>query len=69
MSNEQEKINRWFRKYGWNHQTFFNRPHATRRHFLELMGSGVTASFLAQHPAKAAEWLPPERLPRERRRM
>jgi Protein of unknown function (DUF1501) len=55
MSNEQEKINRWFRKYGWNHQTFFNRPHATRRHFLELMGSGVTASFLAQHPAKAAE--------------
>ena len=55
MSNEQEKINRWFRKYGWNHQTFFNRPHATRRHFLELLGSGVTASFLAQHPAKAAE--------------
>ena len=55
MSNEQEKINRWFRKYGWNHQTFFNRPHATRRHFLELMGSGVTASFLTQHPARAAE--------------
>ena len=27
MSNEQEKINRWFKKYGWNHQTFFNRPH------------------------------------------
>ena len=55
MSNEQEKINRWFKQYGWNHRTFFNRPHATRRHFLELMGSGVTASFLAQHPAKAAD--------------
>ncbi len=54
MSNEQEKINRWFKKYPWKHQTFFNRPHATRRHFLELLGSGVTASILAQHPAKAA---------------
>jgi hypothetical protein len=55
MSNEQEKINRWFKKYPWNHQTFFNRPHATRRHFLELLGSGVTASILARHPAKAAQ--------------
>src|ERR1035437_5826681 len=55
MSNEQEKINRWLQKHPWNHQTFFNRPHATRRHFLELLGSGVTASFLARHPAKAAE--------------
>ena len=27
MSNEQEKINRWFKQYGWNHRTFFNRPH------------------------------------------
>src|ERR1035437_1498468 len=55
MSNEQEKINRWFKKYPWNHQTFFNRPHATRRHFLELLGSGVTASFLTRRPAQAAE--------------
>lgn len=55
MSNEQEKINRWYKKYGWNHQTFFNRPHATRRHFLELLGSGVTASFLAGRPALAAD--------------
>ena len=48
MSNEQEKINRWFKQHPWNHQTFFNRPHATRRHFMELMGAGVTASFLAE---------------------
>ena len=45
MSNEQEKINRWFKQHPWNHQTFFNRPHATRRHFMELMGAGVTASL------------------------
>ena len=55
MSNEQEKINRWFKKHPWKHQTFFNRPHATRRHFLELLGTGVTASFLAGRPAKAAD--------------
>ena len=55
MSNEQEKINRWFKQHPWHHQTFFNRPHATRRHFLELVGSGITVSFLAGHPAKAAE--------------
>src|SRR5450756_2360453 len=55
MSNEQEKINRWLKQHPWNHQTFFNRPHATRRHFLELLGSGVTASILARRPAKAAE--------------
>jgi len=52
MSNEQEKINRWFKQHPWKHQTFFNRPDATRRHFLELVGTGVTASFLARHPAK-----------------
>jgi hypothetical protein len=55
MSNEQEKINRWFKKHPWKHQTFFNRPDATRRHFLELVGTGLTASFLARHPARAAE--------------
>ena len=43
MSIEQEKINRWFQQHPWKHQTFFNRPHATRRHFLELVGAGVTA--------------------------
>jgi hypothetical protein len=68
--NEQRtgKINRWFRKYGWNHQTFFNRPHATRRHFLELMGSGVTASFLRSTPRRRPRWLPPELVLRERHR-
>ena len=68
MSNEQEKINRWFKQHPWNHQTFFNRPHATRRHFMELMGSGVTASFLAGRPAKAPKWPPRGQPPRARRR-
>jgi hypothetical protein len=55
MTPEQEKINRWFKKYPWTNQTYFNRPHWTRRHFFELVGAGVTGSFLAQRYAKAAD--------------
>jgi len=55
MSNEQEKINRYYKKHGWDHQTFFNRPHWTRRRFFEIMGAGVTGAFLAERYAKAAD--------------
>jgi hypothetical protein len=55
MSNEQEKINQWFRKYGWDHKTFFNRPHWTRRSFFSVLGSGVTGAYLAQRYARAAD--------------
>ena len=53
MSKEQDIFNRFFEKYGWGHKTFFNRPHWTRRRFFQLMGSGVTASYLTQRYAKA----------------
>ncbi|HEY2013273.1 MAG TPA: DUF1501 domain-containing protein [Bryobacteraceae bacterium] len=55
MSNEQEKINEAFRKHGWDHKTFFNRPHWTRRRFFEVLGAGVSGAFLAQRYAKAAD--------------
>ena len=55
MTPEQEKINRWMGKYPWTNKTFFNRPHWTRRGFFELMGAGVTGSFLANRYAKAAD--------------
>jgi hypothetical protein len=42
-------------KQPWTHPAFFNRPHWTRRHFFELLGSGVTAAFLGQKYAKAAD--------------
>jgi hypothetical protein len=43
MSNEQEKFNCYCKKHPYNNQTFFNRPHWTRRHFFqELAGAGVT---------------------------
>src|SRR5215468_1130723 len=55
MSNEQEKINQWFRKYGWNNKTFFNRPHWTRRAFFSVLGAGVTGAFLPERYARAAD--------------
>jgi hypothetical protein len=55
MSNEQEKINRWFQKNPWKVPAFHNRPHWTRRHFFEILGSGVTGAFLNQRYAKAAD--------------
>src|SRR5215472_7632058 len=55
MSNEQEKINRELRKYPWTHKTFFNRPHWTRRRFFEVLGAGVTGSYLAHRNLLAAD--------------
>src|SRR5690242_10240182 len=55
MSNEQEKVNRWFKKNPWTLPPFHARPHWTRRHFFELLGAGVTGSFLSQRYAKAAD--------------
>ncbi len=54
MTREQEKCNCEFEKYGYNHKTFFNRPHWTRRQFFQLTGAGLTGSYLAQRYAKAA---------------
>ena len=69
MSNEQEKINRWFKKYGWNHQTFFNRPHWTRRQFLRTDGRRRDRhrSWRSTTPRRPT-WPPPARPPRTRRR-
>jgi hypothetical protein len=50
---EQEKFNSYCKKHGYDHKTFFNRPHWTRRNFFQLAGAGVTASFLARKYAKA----------------
>src|SRR5690349_8088644 len=55
MSNEQEKINRVLENRPWDHKTFFNRPHWTRRRFFEMCGAGVTGAFLTRKYAKAAE--------------
>jgi len=53
MTN-QEKFNRHWKKYPYEGKTFFNRPHWSRRGFMQLAG-GVTASFLAQRYSKAQQ--------------
>src|SRR6266700_5977171 len=55
MSREQDKINEALEKFGWDNKTFFNRPHWTRRRFFEILGAGVTGSYLAERYAKAAD--------------
>ncbi len=44
--SEQEKFRQINRKYPNRQATFFDRPHWTRRQFFEVVGAGVTASFL-----------------------
>ena len=51
----KEKNQSQLKKFPWTHQTFFNRPHWTRRHFFEMLGAGVTGAFLPQRYARAAE--------------
>src|ERR1051326_4093523 len=55
MTKEQEQANQSFKTYPWTHKTFFNRPHWTRRQFFEILGAGVTGSFLAHRNLLAAD--------------
>lgn len=49
----RDQFERFQRKYPHPHVRTFERPHWTRRHFFQLAGAGVTASWLAQ-PAQAS---------------
>jgi hypothetical protein len=44
--NSQEKFDRFLKRYPHPHKAFFERPHVTRRRFFEILGTGVTASYL-----------------------
>jgi hypothetical protein len=45
--NEQEKFDQQFRKHPHPVRSFSAKPHLTRRHFMNIAGTGVTASWLA----------------------
>jgi hypothetical protein len=45
--NEQSRFDKLFAKYPHPGKSFFSSPHLTRRRFLNLAGTGVTASWLA----------------------
>lgn len=43
----QQKFDNLIARYPHPNKSFYARPHLTRRHFFQLAGAGVTASFLA----------------------
>ena len=49
----QEKFLKFIEKHPHPHQTFFNRPHFTRRKFFEVVGAGVTGSYLVGNASAA----------------
>src|SRR5229473_1042726 len=42
----QDKFEHFLKRYPHPHKAFFDRPHITRRRFFQIVGSGVTASYL-----------------------
>lgn len=52
---EQEKHDRFQANHPHPHKIFFNRPHWTRRQFFQTAGAGVSAAFLGEKYARAAE--------------
>ena len=50
----QQKFDQFVNKHPHDHRTYFQRPHWTRRQFFEVLGAGVTGSFLIER-ARAAE--------------
>ena len=50
---EQEKFDRFIKRHPHPHVMFFNRPHISRRRFFEVLGAGVTGSYLVQRSAFA----------------
>ena len=49
----QNKFDRFVEKHPHDHRSYFQRKHWTRRQFFEVLGAGVTGSFLIQR-ARAA---------------
>src|SRR5438876_6255421 len=47
--NGQEKFNKLIARFPHDHTFFYNRPHWTRRSFFQVLGAGVSGSFLAQN--------------------
>ena len=53
--NEQKRLKQFFQRHPHHHQTFFSRPYVSRRQFFELIGAGVTGSFLLPRLGKAQQ--------------
>jgi hypothetical protein len=53
--NEQKRLQQFFQRHPHHHKTFFSRPYVSRRQFFDLIGAGVTGSYLLPRLAKAQQ--------------
>ena len=44
--SERDTVERFLKNHPHHHQTFFARPYVSRRQFFEILGAGVTGSYL-----------------------
>src|SRR5471030_739739 len=44
--SELDRVARFLKNHPHSHQTFFSRPYVNRRRFFEILGAGVTGSYL-----------------------
>src|SRR5215467_331376 len=51
--SEQDRLQRFLAKHPHHHKTFFSRPYVSRRQFFEIVGAGITGSFLLPHICQA----------------
>ena len=43
---ECDRLKKFFQNHPYRHKTFFERPDVSRRRFFEILGAGVTGSYL-----------------------
>src|SRR6476646_7092534 len=43
---ECDRLKKFFERHPYRHKTFFERPDVSRRRFFEILGAGVTGSYL-----------------------
>src|SRR5688572_25896266 len=43
---ESHRLKRFFERHPHHRQTFFSRPYVSRRQFFEVLGAGITGSYL-----------------------
>src|SRR5579864_6306428 len=53
--SERERVERFLKRHPHHHLTFFNRPYVSRRQFFEILGAGVTGSFLLPRLGQAQQ--------------
>ena len=53
--SERDRVERFCKRHPHHHLTFFQRPYVSRRQFFEIVGAGVTGSFLLPRPGQAQQ--------------